>query len=313
MRSQWNCAPLVLAVVLGGCTDGAPPSDESAVVAPEERAREASVRRVALSEESAHAVGIEIGTAGAASIREVLPLYGVVKPDASRLRTISARFPGIVKSVTKNVGDRVERGERLASIESSDSLETYAITSPIAGTVTARGANPGEATGSESLFTISDLSQVWVDLTLFPRDHSRVKPGQAVRLTASDGTSVAEGRISIVGALGPADDQTLIARVPLANQNNAWTPGQFATGEVVLREQAAAVAVRSDALQTVDAKTVVFARVAGGFIPRTVTPGRSDGRFTEILAGLAAGERYAMSGAFALKAELGKGENADED
>ncbi|MYM92092.1 efflux transporter periplasmic adaptor subunit, partial [Rugamonas sp. FT82W] len=59
-------------------------------------------------------------------------------------------------------------------------------------------------------------------------------------------------------------------------------------------------------VQTVDGKPVVFVKEAGGFRARPVTPGRSDGKLTEIVQGLPAGARYAAAGSFVLKAELGK-------
>ena len=67
------------------------------------------------------------------------------------------------------------------------------------------------------------------------------------------------------------------------------------------------VAVLSEAIQSMDGKSVVFVRVGDGFVTQPVQTGRSDGTRTEILSGLKAGTPYAAAGSFVLKAEIGKG------
>ncbi len=315
-------AILAGSIALSSCGGGSPapagsePAEHEAAptaATAENPHRAAPVRSVTISPQSAQAIGLTVATAGPATVREVLSLYGTIKVDTARVRTIAARYPGMVKSVTKNVGDRTQQGEALAKIESSDSLEDYVLTAPIAGVVTARMANPGETAGSEPLFTVSDFSQVWADLTLFPRDRVRVKTAQEVVIIASDGNARAPGHIALVGALGSAAEQTLLARVPLANAQGLWTPGQFVTGEVVVREESVPVAVQTEALQTLEDRTVVFVQGPEGFVPRLVTLGRQDTQTTQIVEGLAVGERYAATGSFVLKAEFGKRAVADED
>jgi len=78
------------------------------------------------------------------------------------------------------------------------------------------------------------------------------------------------------------------------------------------KEVHVAVSVANDAIQTIHARTVVFVRTQAGFDARTVTTGRSDGRRTEIVAGLAAGTPHAVAGSYLLKADLGKGEAEDD-
>jgi cobalt-zinc-cadmium efflux system membrane fusion protein len=81
---------------------------------------------------------------------------------------------------------------------------------------------------------------------------------------------------------------------------------------VVLAESPVAVAVRNSSLQTLGTELSVFVRTVGGFEPRAVSTGRSDGEWTEVLAGLAAAEEYVSAGSFILKAELGKAEAEHE-
>lgn len=323
MKSVWIVA-VAAAGTFGGCdnrssTPGTSDHGLSRQNAPVDESVDISERAampdapVVISTQSAQAIGLTIATAGPATVREILPLYGTIKLDSARVRTITARYPGIVKMVSKNVGDRVRQGESLARVESSDSLETYVLTSPISGVVTARMTNPGENAGTDPLLTIADFSKVWADLTLFPRDRGDVRVGQTVAIVASDGALRTAGLIALVGTLGPAGDQTLLARVLIANDQGLWSPGQFVTGEVVIHEELVPIAVQNEALQTVDDRPIIFVQRADGFVPRPVKFGRQDSRNSQVTEGLAAGERYAASGSFVLKAELGKREMVDED
>ena len=137
---------------------------------------------IELTPEQLKATGIKLVQAGPAQIRENLPLYGVIAPNAERVREVAARFPGVIQSVAKKIGDPVREGETLATVEANESLQTYAVTAPLSGVVTARNANPGEQTGDKTLFTVADLSTVWVELSLFPRDVAKVRIGQGVRV-----------------------------------------------------------------------------------------------------------------------------------
>lgn len=262
---------------------------------------------VKLSAEQIKAAGIVLATAEPTSIREVMPLYGVITPNAEKVLQVSARFPGVIQSVAKKIGDSVRKGETLAVIESNESLRSYALTSPLSGVVTERSANAGAQAGSESLFTVADLSTVWVELSLFPRDVSKVRVGQSVRIKGTDTALSADGKVVYVAPFGSAANQTLSARVLLDNSERRWSPGLNVTAEVTLAETTVPLAISSSAVQNLEGRDVVFAQHDEGFEPRPVKLGRSDGDKTEVLEGLAAGDRYVAANSFILKAELGKG------
>jgi len=271
----------------------------------EEPALELTAQQIAAS-------GIGFIEAGPASIQETLPLYGVIVPNAQRVRQVTARYPGVVRRVVKNFGDAVRQGETLATVESDESLQVYNVTSPLSGVVTARDANPGEQTGERVLFTVADLSTVWVELSLFPRDRGKVRVGQSVRVHGVDQALSDEGRVIWVAPFGSSANQTLTARVLLDNTKGRWAPGLYVTAHVMLAETAVPLAVRNEALQTLEERPVVFVKNAHGFEPRSVKLGRSDPEVTEVLAGLEPGETYATRNSFILKAELGKGEAEHE-
>jgi membrane fusion protein, heavy metal efflux system len=267
---------------------------------------------IALTPEAVHEAGIEVGTAGPGRLSDVLAVYGNIAPNAERVRNVTARFPGIVRSVKKAAGESVRAGEVLATIESNETLEAYPITAPIAGVLTTRDINSGETVGDRTLFVIADLSTVWCELALFPQDFARVKVGQQVRVSSIDGSLTGEGQIASVSAVGDAANQSLKARVVLDNANRRWTPGLFVSANIVVSETELPLTVSAEAVQTLGGKSTVFIAKDSGFDARSVQTGRTDGRIAEILSGLAAGEQYASSNSFVLKAELEKGEEEDE-
>lgn len=268
---------------------------------------------LALSTEQIQAAGIELAQAGPAHIRETLALYGAIALNAERTREVAAPYPGAIRSVARKIGDAVRAGETLATVESNESLQTYAVVAPLAGVITARNANPGEQTGDKALFTVADLSTVWVELSLFPRDVGKVRIGQGVRIKSAEAGLSADGKLVYVAPFGSPTSQTLTARVLLDNTARRWPPGLYVTAEVTLSETDVPLTVRSEALQTLEGKSVVFVQEKKVFEPRPLQLGRSDGEHSEVLEGLAVGETYVTRNSFILKAELGKGDAADED
>lgn len=332
MNQKLLIALMLSALALNGCADGDPApktpatkadADQHAESAHDdhdeegakekghdehgEEGEEHTEGRVALTPEQIKTAGIVVAEAGPADIRETLPLFGVIAPNAERVRDVRARFPGVARTVSKKIGDSVTQGETLATVESDESLQTYSIPAPLKGVVTARNANAGEHTSDKVLFTIADLSTVWVEVSLFPRDAPKVRVGQTVRVTSSDTSVSADGKIVYVAPYGTSANQTITARVLLDNADGRWAPGLYVTAHVTLSQSQVPLAVRNEALQTMENSTVVFVHDADGFEPRPVRTGRTDGQWSELVDGLKAGERYAADNSFIIKAELGKG------
>lgn len=268
---------------------------------------------LALTPAQLKATGIDLAQVGPANIRETLSLYGIVAPNAERMREVAARFPGTIRRIDKRIGDAVRQGETLALVESNESLQTYAVTAPLAGIVTSRNANAGEQTVDKPLFTVADLSTVWIELSLFPRDVAKVRVGQTVRVANTDAGLSAEGTIAYVAPFGSSANQTITARVLLNNSEHRWAPGLYVTAAVTLSEQRVDLAIRNDAVQNIEGRPSVFVKEAKGFEPRAIRLGRSDGEYSEVIDGLSVGATYVTANSFVLKAELTKGEAQDED
>ncbi|BEH11168.1 MULTISPECIES: efflux RND transporter periplasmic adaptor subunit [Geobacter] len=190
------------------------------------------------------------------------------------------------------------------------------VRSPIGGVITEKHAIVGElADPSKSLFTVADLSSVWVMVDINEKDLAKVHRGQSAIVTLGAFPDVKlKGRITYIADLVDVGSRTVKARVEVLNPARKLKPEMFATVELTLAADAPPVlAVPEDALQDLDGKKVVFvAEKESEFAARPVQTGRAAGGLVEIVSGLKEGERYAVKGSFILKSELKKGEMTDE-
>ena len=271
-----------------------------------EEAEHGEEGHIELTQEQIQHSGITLVTATSGTIRDVLPVYGVVATNAERVQSLTARFDGVIREVKKSVGDPVRKGETLVTVEANESLKTYSIVSALNGAVTQRNANAGEHTTDIPLLVVQDFSTVWVELSVFPKDVAQVELGQRVRILSLDSTQIAEGKIIYIAPLGQTGNQAIMARALIDNPNGIWKPGLFVNAQITRAEIAAPMVIRNEALQIVEDNPVVFVRGEEGFEPRTVTLGRTDGELTEVVAGLSADEVYVSKNSFILKSELGK-------
>lgn len=339
--------------------------------------------RIRMDDAAARTAGIEIDTAGPRRIRSALQLQGEIQFNQDRLVRVIPRLGGVVVSATRNLGDRVRRGDVLAIVESQEvgnlksdylaaqqrlalarttferekrlweekisaeqdylasrhalneaeiaqrnaeqkliglglsraalqrqdanALSRLEIRAPIDGVVIEKKVATGEAVGAEAnIYLIADLSTVWAEVTIYPKDLNAVKLGQKATVKAAALDAEADGVISHVGALVGEQTRTAKARITLRNPDQRWRPGLFVTVEVVQDETEVPVAVPVAAIQTLRDWKVVFARFGDVFEARPVELGRSDGRLVEITKGLAPGTRFAASNSFVLKADIGK-------
>jgi cobalt-zinc-cadmium efflux system membrane fusion protein len=198
------------------------------------------------------------------------------------------------------------------------SLREYQIRSLISGRVIERKVDVGSLVGSQGdppdLYTIADLSMVWVELAVPTVDLDMIGEGQAILIASGgDGGKRGTGRIIFISPL--VDQNTRSARViaEVDNKTLIWRPGAAVTAGIVIKEEPVEVRIPRVALQTIGGERVVFVRTPTGFQKRVVTIGKSDEVAVEITSGLSAGEQIAVKNTFLLKAELGKGEGGAED
>ena len=193
-------------------------------------------------------------------------------------------------------------------LDKPDSILTrYELRAPFNGVVIEKRFATGQAVeGHDDLFTIADLSTVWVDVSVYAKDLNGVKIGQAVTVRSDTLDTEAPGRIIYVGSLVGTETRAAKARVVLQDPERRWRPGLFVKVVGVLEEVTVPVAVKREGLQKFRDWDVVFIRVGDLFEARPLELGRKDGEWVEVLSGLRPGENYASANSFILKADIGK-------
>jgi cobalt-zinc-cadmium efflux system membrane fusion protein len=274
-------------------------------------------QRVKLTPAQLGNANLKIDEAAPATIKTMVAVYGKVAANEEALARVAPRFAGIVKAVKKRLGDKVERGEVLAQIESNESLKAYDVTSEISGTVIQKDVTLGELVKDDkTIFTIANLETVWIDLSIFRRDFGSLAVGSEVEFHTGEGHVAGQRHIhasvNYISPFGSEGSQTMLARCVVPNPEGLLRPGLYVDGEVVTGQVEAAVTVRNAALQELEGKTVVFVKEGDAFEAREVRVGVRDTDRCEITSGLAAGERYVAENSFVIKAELGKSEAEHE-
>lgn len=268
---------------------------------------------VELSDEKIAAAGIELVTAGPATLRDALSLNGIIQPNQEALVQVTPRFPGVVRDIKRRIGDSVARGDLMASVESNQSLTAYELKAPIGGTVIDRQISLGEyASEQKPAFTIADLSTVWIDFSVYRRDLPRVKLGDKVVIDIDDGGSEIETAISYVSPVGNSETQSALARAVVANADGRLKTGLFVRARLILAAKQVPIAVKLTALQTLESRSVVFVRNGDKFEPRDVMVAARDAEWAEVSFGIEPGDIYAARNSFIIKAELAKGTAAHE-
>ncbi|MGE0393563.1 MAG: efflux RND transporter periplasmic adaptor subunit [Vicinamibacterales bacterium] len=178
---------------------------------------------------------------------------------------------------------------------------------PFDGVVTKYDVAEGEVTEPErELFTVTDLSSVWVLADVYEQDLTKVRPGTdaVVRVDAYPDRSFA-GRVTYVADLIDPQTRSAKARVVVDNPGAALKLDMFARLLIPTAEQRDVLLVPLTAVQTVDNQTIVFVQQASHrFARRDVELGLTAGDVVEVRTGLKAGETVVAAGSFYLKTAL---------
>jgi membrane fusion protein, copper/silver efflux system len=194
--------------------------------------------------------------------------------------------------------------------ESGEALKTLTLRAPATGIVVEKNVVEGDRImPGMTVYRIADLSRVWIDAEVFEKDLALVSEGQGglVTFEAYPGQTFTS-RVTYVYPTVSIQARTGRIRLEMPNPGLNLRPGMYAkiTLQVPLPD-AAAVVPRSAVIQTGERALVFVEDSEGTLRPREVTPGRTSGRFMQILDGLEAGERVVSSAAFLVDAESNLG------
>lgn len=259
--------------------------------------------RSEISERLIKQSGIETEPATPQTLKIENTLYGIIDVAEDRQFHIHAPYSGIVQSVKVKTGDRVRKGQHLLTVRNQQTLQNYRIVSPADGEVTQRLANIGDHTDMGTLLEISDLSKVWVEMSMFPQDIEQLRTGMAVTINDLHGHESATGKISYISPK-MSGGHIARARTEIANPEGNWRPGMHVTAKVLVEQYLAPLAVKHSAIQSFRDMPVVFARYGNTFEVRMIETGKSDDEYIEVTGGLEPETEYVINNSFLLKADV---------
>lgn len=191
---------------------------------------------------------------------------------------------------------------------------SVAIVSPIAGRVTTAAANLGQYIAAETeLFRVADPRRLQITANVPPADAMRVRTGDRVELSTTDGRTI-EGRVrAATGVVDPQSRTATIVVTPTAG-TSTLAPGQLVQARILASggTTKGGVMVPQDAVQTLGDQTVVFVRTPQGFRAQPVRIASRSGGMVAIADGISAGTQIATTNAFLIKAELEKNVGGEE-
>lgn len=186
---------------------------------------------------------------------------------------------------------------------------TTNVPAPMAGVVTERLANVGlNVDQATKLFTVVDLSSVWVVANLYEKDFARVRVGSPATITTNSYPDlVLNGRVSYIDPQVSAETRTARVRIEVPNARHDLRLGMYA--EALLGDERGATTpmVPRSAVQNVGDRTVVYLvnpKEPGTFVEREVRLGMTTGNQVSVLAGVRTGDVVVGEGSFSVRAEL---------
>jgi membrane fusion protein, copper/silver efflux system len=253
------------------------------------------------------------------------PLLNIYSPDLvatereyliakqNRQQVAQSTVPGVAASATSLLDAATERlkqwgvpQQEIERLESTGQVQReIEIDSPVSGYITERNALPSVAVQPEMrLYTIADLSTVWVQAQVFQNDLARLKAGAtaSVTLNTFPGRTL-RGRVDFIYPQVDADTRTAKVRLVFPNPDLQLKPGMFVNIGINLPMGRQLVVPASGVLQS-GTREIVFVDRGDGYLdPREVQLGARVGDDFIVLKGLNEGERIITSANFLIDSE----------
>jgi len=222
-----------------------------------------------------------------------------------------------IRDEMRSLGAPVPEGER-HNHDKDTSL--VALRAPVSGTVIERLVNIGAGVEAGThLFTIGNLSTVWIIANVPEAQVGRVHIGTAVEVTSTTGDEVLSGRVAYIDPKLNEETRTARVRIEMSNPGERLKAGMFVqigfqAGSAETSDQE--LVVKSAALQRLGERTVVFLPKddePGAFEVRDIESGEESQGYVRVLNGLKLGDRVVVKGTFILKSQLLKGQFGEEE
>jgi Cu(I)/Ag(I) efflux system membrane fusion protein/cobalt-zinc-cadmium efflux system membrane fusion protein len=258
-------------------------------------------------------------------LRKGQPLFTIYSPDLAatereylvakqnQQRVAGSTVPGVAESAASLLDAAAERLKQwgvppreIARLESTGQLQQeLQVDSPVSGYITERNALPNLTVQPETrLYSVADLSTVWIFAEVFQNDLGRIKVGDRATLTVDTypGRNF-EGRVNFIYPQVDMTTRTARVRLIFPNPGLKLTPGMFVNTVLQVRAGTQLVIPASGVLQS-GTRQVVFVNHGDGYLePRDVELGARAGEDFVVLKGLKEGEEIVTSANFLIDSE----------
>lgn len=228
---------------------------------------------------------------------EIIPRKDFLRAQSDRDKAAAA---------ARTAADRLRLLGGQATVASA-SVSGFAVTAPFAGTVIEKKLTLGDlANPNEPLFTVADLSRVWILADLPEASLAKVQVGAkaSVSVAAYPG-EVFRGTVGHISASLSKESRTVAARIEVANGDGRLKPEMFATATIEASgNKSEAISLPDAAIVLMAGQPTVFVFEQGAYEARLVEPGERLAGRTVLVSGLKSGEQVVTAGAYALKARL---------
>jgi Cu(I)/Ag(I) efflux system membrane fusion protein/cobalt-zinc-cadmium efflux system membrane fusion protein len=258
-------------------------------------------------------------------LRKGQPLFTIYSPDLvatereflvakqNQQRVAQSTVPGVTEGAASLLEAATERLKQwgvsqheIARLESTGEIQQeLQVDSPVAGYITERNALPNLTVQPETrLYSVADLSTVWVLAEVFQNDLGRTKVGDRASLTVDSYPGrTFEGRVNFIYPQVDMMTRTARARLVFSNQGLKLTPGMFVNVALKVAMGKQLVIPATGVLQS-GTRQIVFVSRGDGYIePREVQLGSRAGEDFIVLKGLKAGEEIVTSANFLIDSE----------
>jgi membrane fusion protein, copper/silver efflux system len=272
---------------------------------------------------SGYAEQVHASTVGS-EVRRGAPLLDLYSPEivaaqeelllARRAdQSIAAGVPGL-STMDGSLAAAAQR--RLQQLGVSDPLiadvlrsgrvrRTVTITAPRDGAIIEKNVVTGQAVSAGStLYTLADLSRVWIDVNVREADAPVLRPGMTATIAIStSATPQLAGRVEVISPILDPTSRTVRARVAVSNVARLLRPGMYASVRLSTTQRSV-LTVPTSAVINTGTRTLVFMDMGkDGLMPMDVRQGRITSEYAEILSGLSAGDRVVTSAQYLLESE----------
>lgn len=200
------------------------------------------------------------------------------------------------------------------SASSADArVSVFPVVAPFAGMVIEKKAVNGElAQPDKPIYTVADLSEVWIEASIFEKDVGKVKVGALAEITvAAYPGEIFKGRVRYVGNTMDRETRTARSLIAVPNKDDRLKLDMFANAAILTGSSVQALAVPEEAVTLIQGQPTVFIAEVDGFETRPVALGDKVGGRVVVKSGISPGDRVVVEGAYALKAKLLKSQIGD--